>query len=38
MVARDLVKEFERRVRIMMERAKKIEEEEVKTELDREEI
>ena len=38
MVARDLVKEFERRVRIMMERAKKIEEEEVKTELDKEEI
>ena len=38
MVARDLVKEFERRVRIMMERAKKIEEEEVKIELDREEI
>ena len=38
MVARDLVKEFERRVKIMMERAKKIEEEEVKTELDKEEI
>ena len=38
MVARDLVKEFERRVRIMMERAKKIEEEEVKTELDKEVI
>ena len=38
MGARDLVKEFERRVRIMMERAKKIEEEEVKIELDREEI